>query len=59
MRVKLLKCWNGYKAGKVFDEMPAGAGRLLVRRGYALEVMEGGKPPALKARRKPCEANSS
>ena len=40
MRVELIKHWRGHKPGKVFSEMPDGAGNVLVRRGFAREASE-------------------
>lgn len=34
MKIRLLKHWNGYKPGKLFD-MPDGQANLLLRRGVA------------------------
>ena len=58
MRVELLKHWRGHKPGKVFTEMPDGAGGVLVRRGFARECDESYRPeqPAKPARKKPCPA---
>ena len=38
MIVELLKAWRGWKTGKRFPAMPAGAARLLIKRGIAKEI---------------------
>ena len=53
MEVRLLKHWKGWKPGKVFCEMPRGAGEVLIKRGSAEEVKsEPAKQPRSKSRAK-------
>ncbi len=40
MKLRLLRDWNGWPVGKVWDEFQIGAGNLLVMRGIAEKVLD-------------------
>ena len=52
MYVRLLKHWNGYKPGRVFN-MPDGAANTLLKRGVAERQSDEPPPPPKPSGKKP------
>lgn len=39
MKVRLLRSWGGFDAGKVFESVPDGQAQAMIEYGYAEEVV--------------------
>lgn len=55
MIVRLLKPWKFRKVGHVFNDMPDGAGNMLIKRGFAELVKPEPKP---KRQEKPARVSA-